>query len=123
MLKRRLKSPSCDGGATFFGRPTDQELDLVPPKQLGRVAQIARVMALGLLLVMVPGIGARADQAPLMTRALPMSTATAQTAPQCCRMCKRASPSRSCPKNATEAGASSGRLRERSSGRFVIGHP
>ena len=35
-----------DGGATFFGRPTDQVFDLVPPKQIGRVARIAQAVAL-----------------------------------------------------------------------------
>jgi hypothetical protein len=81
-----------DGGATFFGRPTDQVLDLLPPKRLGRVAQIARAVALGLLLVLVLGIDARADQAPLMTKPLPMSTATAEAPAQCCRMCQKGKP-------------------------------
>ena len=79
-----------DGGATFFARPPNQVLDLLPPKRLGRVAQIARAVALALLLVMVPGIDARADQAPLMTKPLPMSTAEAPQ--QCCRMCKKGKP-------------------------------
>ena len=79
-----------DRGATFFGRPTDQVPDLLPPKQLSRVAQIARAVALGLLLMVVPGIDARADQAPLMTKPLPMSTAEAPQ--QCCRMCKKGKP-------------------------------
>jgi hypothetical protein len=78
-----------EGGATFFGRPPDQVLDILPPKQLRQVAQIARAVALGLL-VMVPGIDARADQAPLMTKPLPMSTAEAPQ--QCCRMCKKGKP-------------------------------
>ena len=76
-----------DGGATFFGRPTDQVFDLLPPKRLGQVAQIARAVALCLLLVIAPGMDARADQAPLITKPLPMSTAEAPQ--QCCRMCKK----------------------------------
>jgi hypothetical protein len=77
-----------DGGATFFGRPTDQVLDLLPPKRLGRVAQIARAVALGLLLAPLP-LEARADQAAVVAP-LPMSTA--QAPQQCCRMCKKGKP-------------------------------
>jgi hypothetical protein len=66
--------------------------DLMPPKRLGRVAQIARVVALGLLLVAAPLLEARADQAAAMTRALPMSTATAEAPAQCCRMCQKGQP-------------------------------
>jgi hypothetical protein len=40
--------------------------------------------------VIVPGIDARADQAPLMTKPLPMSIAEAPQ--QCCRMCKKGKP-------------------------------
>jgi DNA-binding transcriptional LysR family regulator len=78
-----------EGGARFFERPTDQELDLVPPKQIGRVARIARAVALGLLLVMVPEIAARADQASIVAP-LPMSTA--QAPQQCCRICQKGKP-------------------------------
>jgi hypothetical protein len=75
-----------EGGPKFFGLPADQELDFVPPKQLGWMAQIARVVALGLLFVMVPGMDASAEQAPLISP-LPMSTA--QAPQQCCRVCSK----------------------------------
>jgi hypothetical protein len=78
-----------DGGATFFRRPTDRVPDLLPLKRLGRVAQIARAVALALLLVTVPQIDARADQASAMT---PLPTSTSETPQQCCRMCKKGKP-------------------------------
>ena len=78
-----------DDGATFFGRPTDQVLDSLPPKRLGRVAPIARTVALALLLVAVAQIDARADQAPAMT---PLPTSTPETPQQCCRLCQKGKP-------------------------------
>jgi hypothetical protein len=67
-----------EGGATFFGRPTDQVLDLVPPKQLGRAAvRNAQAVVLALLLITGLGLEARADQMAAMTQALPTSTAEA----------------------------------------------
>ena len=65
-------------------------LEFAPPGRLRRVSRLAQAVALALLLVAAPLLEARADQAPLMTRALPMSTA--QTAPQCCRMCQKVKP-------------------------------
>jgi hypothetical protein len=62
----------------FFGRPTDQALDLVPPKQLGRAAvRNAQAVVLALLLITGLGLEARADQMAAMTQALPTSTAEA----------------------------------------------
>jgi hypothetical protein len=81
-----------EGAPRFFGRPTNQVLDLLPAKLLGRVAQIARAVALGLLLVLAPNVDARADQAPAITKPLPKSTATAEAPAQCCRMCKKGKP-------------------------------
>ena len=78
-----------DDGATFFGCPTDQVLDLLPPKQIGRVARIAQAVALALLLVTVPQIDAHADQAPAMT---PLPTSTTEAPAQCCRMCQKGKP-------------------------------
>jgi hypothetical protein len=66
-----------DGGATFIGRPIDQVLDLLPPKQLGRAARIVQAVVLALLLITGLGLEARADQMPAMTRARPTSTAEA----------------------------------------------
>jgi hypothetical protein len=67
-----------EGGATFFGRPTDQVLDLVPPKQLGRAAvRNAQAVVPALLLITGLGLEARADQMAAMTQALPTSTAEA----------------------------------------------
>ncbi len=75
----------------------DQEMDgpatvleFAPPGRLAPRSRLAQAVALALLLVAAPLLEARADQAPLMTRALPMSTA--QTAPQCCRMCQKVKP-------------------------------
>ena len=65
-------------------------LDFGPPKHTRRRSRLAQAVALALLLVAAPLLEAHADQAPLMTRALPMSTA--QTAPQCCRMCQKGKP-------------------------------
>ena len=76
-------------GATFFGRPTAQVLDLVPPQQIGRVARIAQAVALALLLATVPQIDARADEVPVVAP-LPMSTA--QAPQQCCRVCRKGQP-------------------------------
>jgi hypothetical protein len=66
-----------EGDATFLGRPTDQVLELLPSKQLGRVARFAQAVVLALLLIAGLGLEARADQMPAMTQALPTSTAEA----------------------------------------------
>jgi hypothetical protein len=75
-----------DCGATFVGRPTDQVLDLLPPKRISRARCVALALALALLLVTVPRLEARADQTPVVAP-LPMSTA--QAPQQCCRACRK----------------------------------
>ena len=63
-------------------------LDFVPPKQVVRASRVAQALALALLLVTVPQLDARADQAPAMTRAL----STAEAPAQCCRICRKGHP-------------------------------
>ena len=62
-------------------------LDLVPPKQICRASRIVQAVALALLLVTVPRLDARADQAPVVA---PLSTA--QAPQQCCRVCRKGQP-------------------------------
>jgi hypothetical protein len=59
-------------------------LDFVPPKLVGRASRVAQALTVALLLVMVPHLDARSDQASAMTRPL----ATAET-PSCCRICRK----------------------------------
>ena len=67
---------AIDGPATV--------VDFVPPKPVGRASRVVQAMTVALLLVTVPHLDARADQAPAMTR--PLSTTEA---PTCCRMCQK----------------------------------
>jgi hypothetical protein len=61
----RTASPreEADGPATV--------LDFVPPKRISRTSRLAQTLALGLLLVTVPHVDARADQATVVAP-LPM---------------------------------------------------
>jgi hypothetical protein len=69
-----------DGAATV--------LDFGPPKRVGWAPRIERGLALSLLLVTVPHLDGRADQAPAITR--PLSAAEAPQ--QGCRICRKGRP-------------------------------
>jgi hypothetical protein len=64
-------------------------LDLVAPKRTAWASRMVQALALALLLVTVPRLDARADQAPVVAP-LPMSTA--QAPQQCCRVCRKGQP-------------------------------
>ena len=89
-----------DAGATDLedtdGEPEpDDEIDgpatvtdFAPPKRVGRVSRVARALPLAVLLLTMPHVIARADQAPAITQ--PLSTAEAPV--QCCRICRKGQP-------------------------------
>ena len=64
-------------------------LDLVPPKRVSRASRIAQALALTMLLVTMPRLDARADQAPVVA---PLRMSAAQAPAQCCRMCQKGKP-------------------------------
>jgi hypothetical protein len=66
-------------------------LDEVRAKRPGLAIRCLRTLVLALLLV-VPHLPTHADQAPAMTRTLPMSTATAQASKECCKICRKSQP-------------------------------
>jgi hypothetical protein len=63
-------------------------LDIVRAKRAGLATRCMRALVLALLFVTMPQVDARAGQAATVT--LPITIA--QTAPQCCRMCRKGKP-------------------------------
>jgi hypothetical protein len=62
--------------------------DFVTPKRVGRGSRVARALALGVLLLTMPHVIARADQAAAITQPL----STAEVPVQCCRICRKGQP-------------------------------